>query len=261
MTTIENTNGQVDTELEGFDEVSAEPRIVTTVLDFFRYLNFWTYVQLGNGPTYVYVDCTTDEDGNLRPVLIHARYLSEHQMSVSELQEENNSDNDYGWHTVMVDGVDKTTTAMERLAIRHIRTYRTDIEELATRAESAEANLTATQKDFATVNEKLNEFAVDKGYCSDYEMYIGQWNEELTVSKLYGRPRTFYIYVKFEDFPASVDALPVPVEARSEDEARKMLKDMTPGQMIQAALNNGSYLYGYNPLIQQSDGTFGTQED
>ena len=106
--------------------------------------------------------------------------------------------------------------------------------------------------DLRVINDKLCEFAVDKGYCPEFEAVIGKWNEALQEVELLGRPRDFRITVKMNetDNPLYWD---VYYTARSEREALQAVSHMSNRDIVRSLLDRGHCFEELSFFIESSE--------
>lgn len=226
----------VNDELPDYDSESP-----TTARQFFHNdVTYWTYVRRsGMSGEYVYYGMEFDEAGHEIIVLVHSRYMSELILTDSELSVTND------WEVILDDdGLAKTADMLSRMALRNLRGTRNEVTALTETVQRLETELYETRSDFWTVNTKINEYADDQSYCSDYERRIFGWNSDFKRMSLKGRPDRQFVFSVPVRVPAlSSDPLYVSVEGcSSPEEAREVVQSYSQSEVLRALVNSGAYI-------------------
>lgn len=101
--------------------------------------------------------------------------------------------------------------------------FNTTLAELEILQHNAEKEVNKWKSDVATINDFLNNQADERDFCSEYEDFIQEINEALSVATLAGRSFSFSVEVDAEiTFRQTVF---VSVEASSASEAEEMVQE------------------------------------
>lgn len=213
-----------------------------TRAEFFRTLNPGTVLRMKTGRTrYIYFGFARNDDGDRVFRLVTERWVDTVDYSTEESELEND------WEAVEVNNnglisreiVDTNTIRHIELLLntrRDNRSYSKSLDELGEKHEKVLA-------DFTIVNDKLCEFAVDRGYCPDFEEVIGRWNRELKELELLGRPRQFSVALRIQGMEDSPCFMIYPT-ARSEKQAREAVSRLGTRAILEQMIANGSYFDG-----------------
>lgn len=226
-----------------------------TRAEFFRTLNQGDVIHMTGGRSrYLYWGTCRNDEGNRVFRLVTERWVDilDYNMDDSELEndwETIETTNDNG--VIRRESVDANVIRYIDLILstrRDNRTYAKSVDEVGDK-------LDKTLADFQIVNDKLCEFAVDKGYCPEFEEVISRWNEELSTLELLGRPRQFGISLRIQGMDDS-PWFTFYHTARSEREAREHVSGLSTRAIIEQMISNGSYFDGlrFEPAGYEDEG-------
>lgn len=222
------------------DEVETQSRA-----DFFRSLPEGAILtMIGSSTRFIWIDRSRDDNGNNVFRLVDERWGDLLSFNAEEAENEND------WQRVGEEVATPNT-------LRHIAMLlatRRENQGLTKSLDEVSAKLDRVIGDFNTVNEKLCEYGIERGYCEDFEYRISQWNEELNELELFGRPRQFTVGLRIAGMDDSPVFMVYP-QARSEKEAREQVSKLGTRAILQQMLENNSYFDGLNFTID------GTEDD
>jgi len=231
-------------ERVGLGEFEEEPEVVETVREFFSNLNMWTFVQSeGGGTQFLYTGIDWDENGKEFVGLVHSRYLNDVQLHEDTLQ----CSNAYEVVTEL-DGTPRVAEQMVRMLVRQLRSERASSAGFAERYEQTAERLSKVTSDFYTINRKINEYADESGYCSDYERRIFGWNTELLELNLSGREGrhfTFHVPVRIPTLSEATMYVMVSGEQtgiQSPREAKEYVQNMSSQQVLKSLYDTGFHV-------------------
>jgi hypothetical protein len=205
-----------------------------TRAEFFRSLPQGAIIRMiGSRTRYVWVGTARNDEGQTVFRLVDERWADLLTYSSGDEDREND------WERVDLEEATPNT-------IRHIERVLYLRDENRRYDQSLQAlsdKLDRVMADFQIVNDKLCHFAVERGYCPDFEERISEWNRELKELELLGRERQFSIAMRIEGMDDSPIFYMYP-QARSEKQAREQVSQMGTRAIIEQMLNNGNYFDG-----------------
>lgn len=232
------------------DDDDDEPEMVTRA-EFFRTLDVGTIIRMTDGRTrYVYLGVCRNDEGERVFRLVDLRWGDALEYSESG---NNDSESENDWAKIETETGWETVDPNHLRALQTIQTVRGDNRQWQKSVDELAEKQDRIMADFQIVNDKLCEFAVDKGYCPEFEEVIGRWNQELKELEILGRPRQFAVYIGIPD--TSVN-MPIYVTARSEKQAQQDVSQMNTRAILEKMLADGSYFDGlrFNVLGLEDEG-------
>lgn len=235
------------------DETAAETQ---SRREFFRSINQGTILRMVGGRTrYVYVGQTRNDEGQRVFRIVSERYVDINDISADDAELPNDwerIETETGWETV--EPAHFRTIEMLLNTRRDNRAYSKGLEELSATHEQV---LT----DFQTVNAKLCYWAVEREYCSEFERVIAGWNEDLVVLEVLGRPRNFDVALRIDGLENN-QTFYISQQARSENEARQLVSEMSTRDILQKMIATHSYFDGLAFVVQgMEDQTVDSDDD
>lgn len=112
-----------------------------------------------------------------------------------------------------------------------LNTVNATVERLNVRLEEVRVQRDRVEADFRTLNNYLNDYADNKGYCDEYEKQLDEWNEGLHAMQLHGRIHEYEVEVECTFRYTHT----VTVEASSEQDAREQVEQMTASEVMESA--------------------------
>lgn len=147
------------------------------------------------------------------------------------------------WEPVTEQTVDSHYTTLEQ----QIATLTTERDTLCRRYESLERTFTTRDEQFRSsiklISDRMNEEAINRGWCSEFSKIIGEINADLPLYELEGGKQE-YTVAWTETFTVKVRRYST-YEAASEEDAIEMAQDCDTADryMLRDAIDNGDYEY------------------
>ena len=197
------------------------------VREFFDSIPVYSVVQVGNtAQNFVYMGYTYRHDEN--QISLVGPNGSEAYLGADTHGNENR------WRIVESTSIDSSHVE----ALKKIQELRREYASQATELGQIRAMHTNVIDDVQIINDKLCEYAVDKGYCPEFEEVIDRWNESLSVIELQGRPRDFDVRIKLGNSYAHQY---LSISARTASEAREIVEAMSMREVMQTLVEAGCY--------------------
>jgi hypothetical protein len=130
---------------------------------------------------------------------------------------------------------DRTADRLTLNLISQIEAQRGSIKNKVETIREQSREIAEMVKDFTVINDLLCEYAVEKGYCPDFEETISEWNEKTTRLKLLGRQRQWSVTVEI----GGVTGVLSVGKFRTEDEAINYVENMDKLDILKELIDQG----------------------
>lgn len=168
-----------------------------------------------SGSEYMVTGRTVLEDGTRHAVLIGLRFLDRLLLPVGMTND-----------AEIVLNEDGTAKHLDELTRRAIMS----MFEATSSLQGQIAQVGRYEADVVVLNEKLNHYAIDQGWCSEYDRIVTKWNEDFQVIELQGRKHPYTVRVRVD----AVYYVDVEVdEASDEDDAIEQVNDMYASDIME----------------------------